>query len=61
MSAGDLRPDRIRLTGTAPVVDRAGPRGPHWVVVEESSSFPFFLPPRGEDHACWKILLRPTA
>jgi DNA-binding NtrC family response regulator len=40
--------DRIRLTGTAPVMERGGPRGPHLVVVEESSSFPFALPPRGE-------------
>ena len=43
-----LDPERIRLTGTAPVMDRAGPRGPHLVVVAESSSFPFPLPPRGE-------------
>ena len=43
-----LDPERIRLTGTAPVIDRAGPRGPHLVVVEESSSFPFPLPPQGE-------------
>src|SRR3954470_7382207 len=41
-------PERIRLTGTAPAIDRAGPRGPHLVVVEESSSFPYPLPPRGE-------------
>ena len=41
-------PERIRLTGTAPVIDRAGPRGPHLVVVVESSSFPFALPPQGE-------------
>jgi two-component system response regulator AtoC len=44
----ELDPERLRLTGTAPVIDRAGPRGPHLVVVEESSSFPFALPPRGE-------------
>jgi two-component system response regulator AtoC len=44
----EWNPDRIRLTGTAPIVDRAGPRGPHLVVVEESSSFPFALPPLGE-------------
>src|SRR5688572_28580389 len=44
----ELDPARIRLTGTGPVLDRAGPRGPHLVVVEESSSFPFALPPRGE-------------
>src|SRR6185369_13264718 len=43
-----IDPERIRLTGTAPVIDRAGPRGPHLVVVEESSSFPFPLPPQGE-------------
>jgi two-component system response regulator AtoC len=46
--ATTLDPERIRLTGTAPVIDRAGPRGPHLVVVEESSSFPFPLPPQGE-------------
>jgi two-component system, NtrC family, response regulator AtoC len=46
--ASDVDPERIRLTGTAPVMDRAGPRGPHLVVVEAHSSFPFPLPPQGE-------------
>jgi two-component system response regulator AtoC len=36
------------LQGTVPAITRGAPRGPHLVVVEESSSFPFALPARGE-------------
>jgi len=44
----EINPDRVRVTGTAPAIDRGAARGPHLVVVEESSSFPFALPARGE-------------
>jgi DNA-binding NtrC family response regulator/pSer/pThr/pTyr-binding forkhead associated (FHA) protein len=48
MKAQPVAGDRTRLTGTAPALDRGGPRGPHMVVVEESSSFAFPLPEKGE-------------
>jgi DNA-binding NtrC family response regulator len=39
--------DRVRITGTAPIIGPGGVRGPHLVVVEESSSSAFALPKSG--------------
>jgi two-component system response regulator AtoC len=44
----DIDLDRNRFTGTVPVIDKGGPRSPHLLVVEASSSRTFPLPARGE-------------